>query len=252
MSKRDDFSQLTKEKLAKTVGFMCSKPECMEITVGPNGDFSKAINLGIAAHICAASENGPRYDPLMTSEERKSFENGIWLCLKHGRQVDVDKDSYSKELLKDWKNKAMTKARDRLQQNDDYQIKTYSKIDKKILSKISSTMKDSNSKEMIKNFDYGNDYNRRDLNLLYELSDYLSEKHHKIKDEELKKEITAFKNALEIFKNHLVIKGGKSHRIPNAYEIELKEEQSLANEYATNVWNIYGDVIEDYIDEILN
>ena len=33
---------------------------------------NKIINIGVAAHICAAAPGGPRYDSAMTEEERKS------------------------------------------------------------------------------------------------------------------------------------------------------------------------------------
>ena len=42
------------------------------------------------AHICAAAQGGPRYDASMTPEERKSFENGIWLCQSCSKLIDTD------------------------------------------------------------------------------------------------------------------------------------------------------------------
>lgn len=74
---RDDFDEQTKEILARRVGFRCSDPNCRKLTSGPQVDSSRAINIGVAAHITAASIGGPRYDSKMSSEERKSPENGI-------------------------------------------------------------------------------------------------------------------------------------------------------------------------------
>ncbi len=100
---RDDFSKQTIDKLAKRVGYHCSKPDCRVITVGPKQGNDDAAVLGQAAHICAASPGGPRYDPSMSAEQRKSFDNGIWLCEKCARIIDIDYKSYPVEVLKQWK-----------------------------------------------------------------------------------------------------------------------------------------------------
>jgi hypothetical protein len=64
----------------------------------------------MAAHICAAAPGGPRYDERQTSEQRKSADNGIWMCRLHGDAVD-DKDSkYTVALLREWKAQAQTNA----------------------------------------------------------------------------------------------------------------------------------------------
>jgi hypothetical protein len=63
-------------------------------------------NVGVAAHIRAASPGGARYDPDMTSEERSSFSNGIWLCQTHAKLVDDDEVTFSTPLLLEWKEVA--------------------------------------------------------------------------------------------------------------------------------------------------
>jgi hypothetical protein len=107
---RDDFSLGVKEVLAKRVGFRCSNPECRQLTAGPQADPTKAVNIGVAAHITAASPDGPRFDPSLTPEQRRSPENGIWLCQNHGKLVDNDAIKYSVILLREWKRiaEAMT------------------------------------------------------------------------------------------------------------------------------------------------
>jgi ribosomal protein L37AE/L43A len=47
-------------------------------------------NIGVAAHISGAAPGGPRYDASMSSEARKSINNGIWLCANCARLVDGD------------------------------------------------------------------------------------------------------------------------------------------------------------------
>ena len=59
---RDDFQTQTKELLAKRVGYRCSNPGCRQPTSGPHDDPNRAISVGVAAHITAASPGGPRHD----------------------------------------------------------------------------------------------------------------------------------------------------------------------------------------------
>jgi hypothetical protein len=69
MSARDDFSTKTIEALAKRVGALCSNPDCGRPTLGPHSDPGAWTNLGVAAHIVAASPGGPRADSTMTAEQ---------------------------------------------------------------------------------------------------------------------------------------------------------------------------------------
>ncbi len=105
MSKnRDDFTKRTIDILGKRVGFLCSNPECRRYTIGPNEDAEKATIIGIAAHITAASPNGPRFDSDFTDEQRIHIDNGIWLCSNCAALIDKDPAKFSVELLHEWKN----------------------------------------------------------------------------------------------------------------------------------------------------
>lgn len=101
---RDNFTGKTKVTLAQRVGYDCSNPNCDKVTIGPNSDNQKSTNMGVAAHIKAASERGCRYDKNQTSEERKNIENGIWLCQNCAKLIDSDESLFSVELLNKWKN----------------------------------------------------------------------------------------------------------------------------------------------------
>ncbi len=102
-NKRDDFTQNVKNKLANRVAFICSNPSCQKLTIGP--DTKESINnIGVAAHICAAAPGGPRYDKNMTEKERKSINNGIWLCQSCAKLIDSDEIKYTVELIKSWKD----------------------------------------------------------------------------------------------------------------------------------------------------
>jgi hypothetical protein len=103
---RDDFPAVTKDLLAKRVGYRCSNPSCGQLTSGPHDDPTKTVNVGVAAHITAASPGGPRYDASLSATQRKSAENGIWLCQKCAKLVDNDPERYTLEVLRSWKREA--------------------------------------------------------------------------------------------------------------------------------------------------
>src|SRR5262245_35412963 len=92
---RDDFPKPTIEVLAKRVGQRCSNPSCGKPTSGPHTESAKAVIIGVAAHITAASVAGPRYDPSLSQEQRRSIENGIWLCQSCAKLVDSDEPRYA-------------------------------------------------------------------------------------------------------------------------------------------------------------
>lgn len=103
---RDDFDVGTKDILAHRVGFRCSNPTCRKSTSGPQVDPIKAINIGVAAHIKAASKGGKRYDSSQTLEQRRSADNGIWLCQSCSKLIDSDETRYTVESLQAWKSQA--------------------------------------------------------------------------------------------------------------------------------------------------
>ena len=107
---RDDFSKQTITELAKCVGYRCSNPECRRPTIGANAAQDSPITIGVAAHICAASPGGPRYDRAQTREERRAKANAIWLCQNCARLIDTDERRFSVELLVEWKGKAQERA----------------------------------------------------------------------------------------------------------------------------------------------
>jgi hypothetical protein len=107
---RDDFSLAVKNLLARRVSMRCSNPNCQIPTGGPQIDPNKAVNVGVAAHITAASPGGPRYDASLTPAQRQSPANGIWLCQTHGKLVDNDGLRYPAELLREWKRVAESAA----------------------------------------------------------------------------------------------------------------------------------------------
>jgi len=110
MARRDDFSPEAKRALAARVGLLCSNPDCRAPTSGPQSDPAKAVNIGVAAHITAASPGGARYDAGLSAEERASATNGIWACQNCGKRIDNDEARYTVELLRAWKVLAESRA----------------------------------------------------------------------------------------------------------------------------------------------
>jgi hypothetical protein len=111
---RDDFPPSVRHLLAQRVGWLCSNPDCCKPTLGPRMGEPGFMNLGVAAHIKAASEGGARYDKAQTQENRRSFNNGIWLCQAHAHQVDHDEEHFTVEMLEKWKRDAEQRAFDQL------------------------------------------------------------------------------------------------------------------------------------------
>ena len=106
---RDDFTKPTKNQAYQRVAGRCSNPDCRATTSAPVGeaDFS---NVGVGAHIHAASPGGPRYLATMTAQDRRGFGNIIWLCQTCSTIIDRDPASYPAKTLKTWKSSAETRA----------------------------------------------------------------------------------------------------------------------------------------------
>ena len=111
---RDDFRVDTRRKIGQRAGWLCSYPGCRASTEGATSDDNGRMSVGTASHICAAAPGGPRYDDKMSSEERRSVTNGIWMCRNHGTAVDSPDPKFTVEFLRAWKKDAETKSRQRV------------------------------------------------------------------------------------------------------------------------------------------
>ena len=107
---RVDFSDVVKRTIAGRGGNRCSRSECWALTSGPQVDPTKALNVGVAAHITAASPGGPRYDEALSPDARQHPDNGIWLCQTCAKLVDNDEKRFSTEELREWKRLAEDRA----------------------------------------------------------------------------------------------------------------------------------------------
>lgn len=105
MNQRDDFKSEIVKKLAERAAYICSNPACNRMTIGPDtSSGSLSIKAGVAAHICAASPGGPRYDMSQTQDVRSGISNGIWLCGTCSMLIDKNNgNSYPADHLRKWK-----------------------------------------------------------------------------------------------------------------------------------------------------
>lgn len=103
---RDDFDRKVVDTLAKRASYICSNPQCRCLTIAAAKlDEEEFTYIGVAAHITAAAEGGPRHDKTLTSSERSSIENGILLCGSCSIMIDKNNGlDYSIEQLKKWKD----------------------------------------------------------------------------------------------------------------------------------------------------
>jgi len=111
---RDDFSRPTIDTLAKRAGYLCSNPECRRLTIGANEEPNKSTSIGIAAHITAAAEGGPRYNMELDIDERSDISNGIWLCSNCATLIDKDPKKYTVAILYQWKGGIEAESRMKL------------------------------------------------------------------------------------------------------------------------------------------
>ncbi len=109
-SVRDEFPSPVKTVLAQRAAGRCSNPDCGAVTSGPGLGPDSAVNVGVAAHITAASVGGPRYDPTLTQAERSAAWNGIWLCQTSAKLIDTDVARYTVDVLRQWKTRAEGRA----------------------------------------------------------------------------------------------------------------------------------------------
>lgn len=87
-------------------GNQCAFPGCYNAMVDDNGNF-----IGQICHIEAAEAGGERFNPNMTNEERRSFDNLMLMCYEHHvvtRQINA---GYQKEILEACKKKIKAENR---------------------------------------------------------------------------------------------------------------------------------------------
>ena len=146
--------------MAKRVAYKCSNPQFQKPTIGSNESSKGTVSVGEAAHICAASPDGKRYDHNMTSEEIASVDNGIWLCRNCAEMIDKDEQYFSVELLQTWKRLAEIEANQNIISNRNCEnIIELSTNDRNVLEHIINLVENTpNTIYMLKSHDYHEDF----------------------------------------------------------------------------------------------
>lgn len=100
-NKARQYKPATVRRLDTLSGNQCAAPDCTRKLIGRD---NKSIVSKIC-HIEAASDNGPRFNPNMTDDERRHFDNLILLCDECHTIIDNKNNDkkYSVELLREWK-----------------------------------------------------------------------------------------------------------------------------------------------------
>lgn len=86
----------------------CAAPDCTRALIAHD----KKTIIGKICHIEAAKENGPRYNPNMSDDDRRHFNNLILLCDECHKIIDnkENESEYTVSLLKEWKRDYETKT----------------------------------------------------------------------------------------------------------------------------------------------
>ncbi|QEI05530.1 hypothetical protein FXN63_06510 [Pigmentiphaga aceris] len=114
---RWDFLSGVPLDLFKRANGKCSLPRCNNSTAAPAEVDSSAINMGKAAHIYSASEDGPRGRGGKNEAFIRSAENGLWCCAVHGDLIDKKGGKeFAAEKLFNWKKLVEARARKQVDQ----------------------------------------------------------------------------------------------------------------------------------------
>src|SRR5271166_6251546 len=97
------YSPHTIKVLFGASGNQCAFPGCTNPVIAPETPVSDAAVVAQICHIYAASDNGPRGKPGLTTAERNSQGNLILMCGHHHPLVDKQWETYPADLLKAWK-----------------------------------------------------------------------------------------------------------------------------------------------------
>jgi hypothetical protein len=84
----------------------CAVPGCAEPLYKSISDAAGPVRLNSrVAHICALSEDGPRWDPAQTEADNRAPENLLLLCIEHAAEVDDHAciAQYPVSVLQGWK-----------------------------------------------------------------------------------------------------------------------------------------------------
>lgn len=85
--------------------YFCAFPKCKKALYKVDLENQIRTLNSTAAHICARSEHGPRWESTQSREENMSVSNLLALCREHSAEIDDKKKEhlYPATLLREWK-----------------------------------------------------------------------------------------------------------------------------------------------------
>lgn len=85
--------------------YRCASPSCRRplYRVDPE-TADRTLNSNVS-HICARSENGPRWDESQSEVDNRHFDNLVLLCLEHAWEIDQPGRAhfFTPDVLREWK-----------------------------------------------------------------------------------------------------------------------------------------------------
>ena len=95
-----------------SANFRCVRPGCGLVTHFYDPVTERTVNIqGQAAHVHAASPNGPRHDLNLTDAQTRHIDNGTWLCANCATLIDRLPADYPPATLKRWQAYAVERIR---------------------------------------------------------------------------------------------------------------------------------------------
>ena len=88
----------------------CAYPECTNTLVEPGTEQSSPVVTGHICHIHAINSGGPRWKEGLPNEELNSLDNLILLCRHHHGIIDLQPETYTAEMLQQWKKEHEAKV----------------------------------------------------------------------------------------------------------------------------------------------
>lgn len=203
---RDDFSPETVAILGKRASFICSNPYCRTLTIAASiADNNKFIYDGIASHITAAAEGGPRYNADLTPEQRMDETNGIFLCGTCSIMIDKNKGiDYPVTLLNEWKEQHTKWVNDWLNKKinplvsspTSIEVKIEIQHDRNIFLKLNQILPEDDLRTIIDNLQTYMKFFSGDMPRIHQYYDTISKTENQFIDNDLKTEANSLAKEL--------------------------------------------------------
>lgn len=80
----------------------CGRPACMQLLYRISETGERVLNSEVA-HMHARREGGPRWNPAMSADENRDYDNLILLCKQDASEIDATPQHFPVDLLREWK-----------------------------------------------------------------------------------------------------------------------------------------------------